>query len=104
MSMNRVGIALEESIKKWEDIIAGKGVDNGAKNCALCQLFIQQEGNCVRCPARKESSFGGCTDTPYIAWTKHHRILHGISFPYKVKCPECKELAQKELDYLNSLR
>jgi len=31
--------ALKGSIKKWERIVEGTGVDEGADNCPLCELF-----------------------------------------------------------------
>ena len=31
--------ALEGSIKKWEDIVAGKRGDRGSRNCPLCREF-----------------------------------------------------------------
>jgi len=59
--------ALKGSIKKWERIVEGTGVDEGADNCPLCE------------------------------------IKHVDKKKMKVYCATCKELAQKELDFLRSL-
>jgi len=51
----RTRTALEGSIKKWENIVALKGGDNGVVNCPLCQEFYAgpEDGeSCDACPIR----------------------------------------------------
>jgi len=95
--------ALERSIKKWEAIVAGKGEDRGGENCALCELFAEYE--CVGCPVHTEIGETNCQGTPFHEWVNHHEERHPESFSeaLKVECSECKELAQKELEFLKSL-
>jgi hypothetical protein len=91
--------ALRGSIRKWESIAAGIGVDAGSTNCPLCHLFV--DGDCYGCPASK---WGDCIDTPFEEFGDHVWHEHGQStFPIQPYCPECRRLAQKEVDYLRSL-
>ena len=95
--------ALKESIKKWEKIVAGKGGDRGGGNCALCELFAEE--GCIDCPVYIKTGKCDCSDTPYVEWHDHQTNNHfdGFSEIYKIECPKCKELAQKELEFLKSL-
>lgn len=59
--------ALEDSIKKWEDIAVGADVDLGVLNCPLCDIFYKP-GNvniCDGCPVREHTGLSGCRGTPY---------------------------------------
>jgi len=94
--------ALKGSIKKWEKIVEGEGIDDGGKNCPLCKLYSDKD--CRSCPVCAEVDNYGCHDTPYDEWESHHENKHEENELYrKVYCPTCKELAQKELDFLKSL-
>jgi len=96
--------ALEKSIKKWEKIVSGKEGDLGSRNCALCKLFATKDKRCVGCPVYMKTGERLCKKTPYVEWLKHHANEHReFSEAYIVKCPTCKELAQKELEFLKSL-
>ena len=83
--------ALKGSIRKWEAIVAGTGVDWGGHNCPLCQLFSCHcdEGDyyCYGCPVMLKTGHDDCTTTPYHAYRNHNSI----------------ENAQAELDFLKSL-
>jgi len=90
--------ALKEEIEGWEMIIDGKGVDD--RNSPLCDLFP----TCIGCPVVTiGESTSGCQDTPYWGWLYHQIEEHGKEKEFKISCPTCKELAQKELDFLKSL-
>ena len=95
--------ATKGSIKKWKDVAEGKGVDNGPKNCPLCKVFY--DGGCVGCPvAGDELECEYCDGTPYELWLEHQDKAHGKHFgPFEVECPECKEIALKEVAFLESL-
>ena len=62
--------ALRDSIRKWEKIVAGTGVDYGAANCSLCHRF--DGGGCnLRdevCPVAIASGESECRNTPYDDW------------------------------------
>jgi len=97
--------ALKESIKKWEDIVGGEGVDRGGDNCALCHLFYKKR--CVGCPVYLKTGEPDCRNTPYVEWLIHqvetHNIFIGEIFGYGMVCPVCKERAEAELEFLKSL-
>ncbi len=113
--------ALEKSIKKWEAIVAGNGVDRGGDDCELCKLFATviplpfPVKVCKGCPVRDETGMDDCKGTPYEKWYRHHRTAHPESFnssfprvlPFPrvltVECPECERLAREELEFLRSL-
>jgi hypothetical protein len=98
--------ALKGSIDKWYKIADGTGVDEGVNNCPLCEKF--EGSRCTRCPVYKKTGKGYCRGTPYRLWARHqeqHQEQH-IAFytaPYKVKCPECANLATMEIKFLESL-
>ena len=94
---------MEGSIKKWEDIADGEGEDLGDENCSLCQLF--HEHDCKGCPVSTFTCMEGCVKTPYEEWSFHQRT-HWDSGTYekKVRCPKCKEIALREVEFLKSLR
>jgi len=105
--------ALQESIKKWEDIVAGTGHDKGVHNCSLC--VAHHENGCVGCPIMGKTGETGCSDTPWDNWgghqSNHHkrkdepRISNGRIFDYFCEpgCQECVDLATDELNFLRSL-
>jgi len=106
--------ALKSSIKKWEAIARGEGQDDGAFNCALCQLFHPDFAPCVDCsmcgcllcPVGKRTGKSGCRGTPYEEWESHHRRKHpetADELTRKVLCDECRRIAQKEMNFLQSL-
>jgi hypothetical protein len=87
--------ALQGSIAKWQAIVDGTGVDNGAENCPLCQLFhadfrTDEEFGCSGCPV-SEAGHHGCGGTPYDAYS--HARTEGKE----------REAAVKELAFLKSL-
>jgi len=95
--------AIKKSIEKWEKIVSEKGRDEGDDNCALCGLFLKDE--CIDCPVYAKTKRKGCRGTPYEDWIDHqgNHFYYANEHYYVVKCPECKELAQKELEFLKSL-
>jgi hypothetical protein len=97
--------ALKGSIKKWEKICYKGGEDRRFHNCPLCKLFSVAWGTCGGCPVCKNSlSHKGCENTPWAAWKDHHTDEHHENrVNMKIKCPECKKLAEKELNFLKSL-
>ena len=94
--------ALKGSIQKWKDIEAGTGVDKGRYNCPLCNLF-NILFTCEGCPVYLKTKKSGCADSPYDEWVIHQDWNHDGSFPHKVKCPTCLELATAEREFLESL-
>ena len=98
--------ALEESIEHWKRIVSGEEHTTRA-NCSLCSLFF--ENNCAGCPIKEKTGETQCNNTPYREFTHHVTLTHKNFIPpplfsYRVYCPECKRLAEKELKFLKSLR
>ena len=99
---NRQKTALRDSIKKWESIVNKSGEDEGWWNCACCINY--RDFGCRSCPVFLYSNTTGCVDTPYEDWEEHQLLEHDKAIaPYRVECEECKEIAQRELDFLKSL-
>ena len=91
--------ALEGSIRKWERIVAGTGIDKGYDNCPLCHLFFKPPSDiplCNGCPVSEKTGWSSCGGTPYSAYT--NAALRDL------ESPEAKAAAQAELDFLRSLR
>lgn len=106
----RVSFAIMESIKKWDEIFAGTGIDDGWENCKLCQYFISESNDadeeCRRCPVALDTGRKHCKETPYDEWTTHQNEVHFESYDTlenKIYCEECREIAQRERDYLHKL-
>lgn len=105
--------ALKGSIKKWQDIIAGNSIDEGARNCPLCELFlyVREDNECYGCPVAESVDAIGCAETPYVAWVEHQAGEHrseadfrpDIKFFCRPDCQKCLRLAQAELDFLIDL-
>ena len=95
--------ALAASIKKWEKILDGTGVDQGARNCPLC---LEDNQNCGECIIGSNRDNVACAGTPYAKWAGHHIEIHNtpILADHIVICDVCRKLAQAEIDYLKGLR
>lgn len=100
----KVRKALEGSIKKWEKIVNGTGIDKGTDNCPLCKLFYFKK-NCVGCPVFNKTKIKDCLRTPYSQWLQHQWIHKKITDPNKHKIfdSKSKHIAQAELQFLKSL-
>ncbi len=95
--------ALKGSIRKWEKIVNGTGVDLADKNCPLCSLFFRFPEGCSGCPVVERTGFNLCSLTPYDKWLVHHEIRHNGSEVLKVECDTCRRIAERELKFLKSL-
>ena len=96
--------ALKGSINKWEDICFRDGEDVGSDNCPLCQKFFLR---CNKgCPVH-EITHNGCYNSPWEEWFDHQLHEHHVHYMdycvRKIRCPECKRLAERELEFLKSL-
>lgn len=92
--------ALRGSIRKWEKIADGTGVDLGPKNCPLCQLFFNG-GRCQGCPVSRHTGCAQCLGTPYDDWSDMFGIT-GVR-ALKARTPKAKAAARAELAFLKSL-
>ena len=99
--------ALNGSIDKWNSIRKGKGIDRGASNCPLCNLYYKHdaEGRCIACrgcPVMEKSGLGRCLGTPYHGWVKYQSD-NGKFLPYKVFDEKSQEIADDEWEFLKGL-
>lgn len=98
--------ALYGSIRKWEAIVAGEGVDEGPDNCPLCLLFYAP-ALCRRCPVYQKTGASDCVGTPYIEWHKWAELLETSTVFARpddaMPDPLGVRLAQAEVDFLKSL-
>lgn len=95
--------ALKGSIRKWEKIVQGKGIDDGIANCPLCHVFY--DNDCKGCPVRKKTGYWCCIGSPHEEWEGWTPGLPenesgGYDF---TGYPEAKKAARAELRFLKSL-
>ena len=105
MDIKRELRVIDKSIAKWKSIRDGIGIDGGGRNCALCQEHEACEG----CPVYAFSNRRFCVNTPYNPWVIHLCRFHKRSMgdterPAFALCPTCRELAQDEINFLNTVR
>lgn len=107
--------AIKKSIRKWESIAEGIGIDRGATNCALCQKYYTND--CIDCPVYHATGDEWCSNTPYGDWINHQKKEHTDTIMQIVAtfttwifieksivfCPTCREIAWKEVEFLRSL-
>ena len=91
--------ALKGSIKKWEGIVAGDVIDEGYKNCPLCQLFSQRNEmlSCEGCPVSEKTGVDACQKSPYEEWDKAEGQFHTADNPKRLRA------AKAELRFLKRL-
>lgn len=75
--------ALRGSIKKWQSVVAGDGVDRGRANCDLCHAFLDNHPACVGCPVAESKRSPYCDGTPHEAWNDHHTDSHDGVYHYR---------------------
>jgi len=68
-------IALRGSIRKWDLIAQGIGLNEGGSNCPLCKMFCRgggwSTGDCKECPVflvTKNTQCGGTPYTEFVGW------------------------------------
>jgi hypothetical protein len=98
--------ALKGSIAKWRKIADGTGADKGGENCPLCKVFYTSLVGCGECPIAS-AGFNGCKGTPYTEWALlEEGDVRGFRFAArgaKAVSDRAKSVAQKEVDFLESL-
>lgn len=109
----REGVSpLDITIKKWQDIVDGKGINYGIYNCALCYLFNEMpetEHDCMLCPVYSVTEELYCKGTPYQEFNKHIRACDECSDNFyamegKQYCIEALKIAKKELEFLKYVK
>ena len=101
-------VALRESIKHWEGIVAGTEASSGSRNCALCQRFrtrgvgVACTTNDEVCPVAIAVGECGCRGTPYERFEKLADRSESKAGRWAFT-PEAKAVAREELEFLKSL-
>lgn len=100
--------ALKGSIKKWEGIVEGTGVDNGDENCPLCGKFAHRMDfrsgtHCEGCPVKAATGLDGCAGSPWIDWNDAMLARHGRRMDTNATDDETVMCAALELEFLKSL-
>ena len=93
--------ALEASITHWEENLAAKTlkeVSVGADACALCSLY-NKNGGCTGCPVKEKTGHNFCWGTPYIGVGAAMSCWQATDDDTLFR-----DVAQKEIDFLKSLR
>lgn len=103
---------VQQSIDKWESIVAGTGADDRSFNCPLCQVYLKYgeartaNGICTICPIRQFTGVGECKKSPYTAWINYiHKMnrKRRIKWPVRATTTKMRELAQAEVDFLKHI-
>lgn len=107
--------AIDVAIKKWEDIVNGKGVNLENKNCALCYVYKCEDygdwskeqweeilDDEMTCPIIKWVNEGSCNETPYYMFREHLEVCEycvELEDAY-ILCIEGEQLAKNMLNFL----
>jgi hypothetical protein len=94
------------AIRKWKRIKAKKDADHGSRNCPLCQRFsrmCKHPDTGEQCPVDIATNGRGCDRTPYQVWVNHQNKAHTRK-EFANHCPECEELADAMILFLEKLR
>jgi len=97
-------LATQRSVGKWDRIARGDGIDEGAANCTLCQLYI--DNHCINCPIAVKVEERGCHKTLYDDWRAHARIIHADAWLPVSPAPKCKgcfDIAKHFANWINNL-
>ncbi len=103
-------IALEASIKHWEENVAATDISEVSvdeSDCALCHRFqgiedcyTDEDGEIERCPVYVRTDFADCEKTPYMnAYWKYRSVEARTA-----ELADFTHHAKLELAFLKSLR
>uniref|UniRef100_A0A7C4MMM6 Uncharacterized protein n=1 Tax=Desulfatirhabdium butyrativorans TaxID=340467 RepID=A0A7C4MMM6_9BACT len=97
--MDKIRI-MEASVRKWEDIIAGKSSDGGVLDCPPCRIFYFFR--CMGCPIANYTGHKFCVGSPYPDWYWHHIEAHDKVFR-RIYCPTCLKYAEAMRDFMKEI-
>ncbi len=94
---------MQGSIRKWESIVYGGGIDRGGDNCPLCKLFL--DGWCDGCPVKGATGDSHCNGTPYstFIWAWEDAVGHDEADEAFVLDDATHNAAKAELAFLKRL-
>ena len=94
---------IDITIDKWKDVANGDGLCLGMINCALCHAYIGER--CKSCPICKFTGFANCYSTPFRdQQLLHYMEEHYCKDPDTRKCPVCKDIALREVEFLERVK
>lgn len=89
---------IDITIDKWKDIVNGTGFCLGMNNCALCYTYASNR--CKNCPICKFTGLSNCDNTPFRDLFRHEMSVHYEIDSDTRKCPVCKDIARREVEFL----
>jgi hypothetical protein len=103
--------ALRGSIRKWENIAAGRAKDLGGEDCPLCQLFhrrfrsaaLRSLPPCEGCPVAAATGDSNCLNTPYQTYIEVKDRYMEEELDDDAGNAALTRLAAEELQFLQSL-
>jgi hypothetical protein len=69
--------AWRKSITKWILLSMGYIAESQIDSCGLCNLFLDSDSHCLKCPVYRVTGQDGCEDTPYRLY--YDRLKEGES-------------------------
>lgn len=110
--------ALEGSIVKWREIVAGERENEAAGDCPLCQLFNPYQTSfpklervkdgCLGCPVMARTGQSFCRGSPYERYEDLESTIDSededSDEDYDDNVDRLLEIAKEELAFLESLR
>jgi len=98
--------ALDGSIVKWQDIVAGDAIDKGDEDCPLCRHYrhnrTNMQANCDECPVSIDTGESLCQGSPYDQWLD--ATGYGADYEQANTNSKSMKAAVSELEYLKELR
>jgi hypothetical protein len=105
--------ALKGSIEKWRRIREEDGIDNGSRDCPLCDIYWKEvdlendeniEVRCFFCPVYESTGQHACEGSPYKKWRSYLKeaVTKGI-ISYMVYDEVSEELALDMEEFLKGL-
>lgn len=102
-------LALDKSIKKWEDIYDNDGEDKGVDNCALCEIYYNNK--CKSCPVYVYTGKASCKASPYQDWVDlwWKNMAKNLKYYPSIKSfgeysKEAELICKKEIDFLREVK
>ncbi len=110
----KTAIALEKSIKHWEENLAAETPEDAgitAEDCALCGIYNKdyppKSSVCIGCPVSEYTGEVGCINTPYndanIAFIRW-RFFHTMTGKHGHYRRAFRKFAKQEIKFLKDRR
>jgi hypothetical protein len=101
--------AIDIAIEKWEFIaqLLNNGYeviyDGGISTCALCRLYINND-DCDGCPVSAATKVETCISTPYVDFVEYRGEYLNSKKTTNVDTKRLARIAEREVEFLRSLK